>query len=274
MKIKNHRLLMDDDSPYPFVRSPNQQGKVQHEFLVFHYTSGGSAAGSISWLTDTAAKASAHVVIGRDGSITQLVPFDRVAWHAGTSSWEGFEGMNRYSLGIELDNAGRLVRRGNSWRSWFEKEYDDNEVIEAVHKYETETAGWHSYTPKQIDSAMDLSVLLMNHYQLRDVLGHEDIARGRKSDPGPAFPMANFRARLQGRKDNHPPIYKTTAVLNIRTGPGTANPTIEGSPLSSDTRIEPLTKQGSWWLVDVLDSSGPTMDMQGWVHSRYVKRSG
>ena len=153
---------------------------------------------------------SAHLVISRDGSITQLVPFDKIAWHAGRSAWKGFINLNRYSFGIELDNAGFLTRhsfppvyggdRGgkeaNRWLSWFKDEYDDSEVIEAIHKHETKPRGWHIFTPEQIAAALEVSKLLVNHYNLRDVVGHDDIAPGRKIDPGPAFPMEDFRACL------------------------------------------------------------------------------
>ena len=94
--------------------------------------SGNDADSAIRTLTGPKYKASAHLVIGRDGAITQLVPFDTVAWHAGISCWEGREGLNRLSLGIELDNAGALTRHGIRWRAWFGVEYDDEDVIEAV----------------------------------------------------------------------------------------------------------------------------------------------
>ena len=125
MKITDHRLFKDDDAPYPFVGSPNSSGDLTHEYLVMHYTAGRSAEESIKWLANAAAKASAHRVIGRDGSITQLVPFNIKAWHAGISSWEGRSGLNSYSIGIELDNAGRLTRHGSKWRAWFGEEYEE-----------------------------------------------------------------------------------------------------------------------------------------------------
>ena len=53
---------------------------------------------------------SAHLVISRTGEITQLVSFNLIAWHAGFSFWEDFVSMNRYSIGIELDNDGVLKR--------------------------------------------------------------------------------------------------------------------------------------------------------------------
>jgi len=273
MKIVNHRLFQDDEEPYPFVHSPHSGGEVVHEYLVMHYTAGQSAEGAVSWLTNPASKAAAHLVIGRDGSITQLVPFDTIAWHAGRSAWEDRVGLNRYSLGIELDNAGRLTRHGNRWRAWFGSEYRDSEVIEAVHKHETDPYGWHIYTPEQIEVALEVGSLLVTHYNLRDVVGHDDIAPRRKSDPGPAFPMHSFRARLLGRQEDKEIPYETTTHLNIRTGPGTQHPTIPGSPLPPGSRVEILDRQGSWALVDVLDVVNDIMDMQGWVHTRYLKRT-
>ena len=272
MKITRHRLINDDDTPYPFVQSPNIGGKVEHKYLVMHFTAGRSAKESVDWLANPAAKASAHLVIGRDGGITQLVPFDRVAWHAGASSWEGLQGLNQYSLGIELDNAGRLTRVGNRWRAWFGAEVDDSQVLEAVHKHESAPSGWHVYTPEQIAAALAVAGLLVERYALRDVVGHEDIAPGRKSDPGPAFPMASFRARLLGRAEDQATVYETTTELNIRSGPGSQHPTLPGSPLPNKTRVQVLSIQGSWWLVDVCDEPGQPGDLEGWVHSRYLTR--
>ena len=274
MKIKAHRLCHDDGSPYPFRRSPNTGGKVEHEFLVMHYTAGESAESSIDYLTKKIAKASAHVVIGRDGKITQLVPFDIVAWHAGTSSWEGYDGLNHYSLGIELDNAGPLTRQGNRWKAWFGTTYGDDDVIEAVHKHETHSRGWHTFTPIQIEAALELGDLLVNFYELRDVVGHDDIAPGRKIDPGPAFPLESFRKRLLGRQDDELEKYVTATVLNIRSGPGTQYDQLSGSPLPAGTKVEILRQDGLWRFVDVLDEVSGIMDMQGWVHGRYLRRVG
>ena len=272
MKIIDHRLFKDDDTPYPFVESPNVGGDVQHEYLVMHYTAGRDAEGAVSWLTNPVAQASAHLVIGRDASIAQLVPFDTVAWHAGVSVWEGRVGLNRYSIGIELDNAGRLVRHGSQWRAWFGVEYDDSEVIEAVHKNEMEPCDWHIYAPEQIEVALEVASLLVAEYDLFDVIGHDDIAPGRKSDPGPASPMQSFRARVLGRRADEDVQLETIAVLNIRTGPGTQHQTIPGSPLPVDTRVEIVGRRGSWALVDVLGVVNDVMDVQGWVHTRYIRR--
>lgn len=274
MKIASHRLVNDDGSHCRFQASPNISGPLSAEYLVMHFTAGSSAESSINSLCDKNAKASAHLVIGRDGGVTQLVPFNRVAWHAGVSRWEGHEGMNQHSIGIELDNAGRLTRVGNQWQSWFKKIYPDNEVLVANHKQDapgTPPSGWHAYTEPQIAAALDVAALLVQKYALRDVIGHEDIAPGRKTDPGPDFPMASFRSRLFGRADDLAEICVTSTVLNIRQGPGTAFAALPASPLPDETKVEVQEKQGNWWRVQVLDAINGDMDIEGWVHSRFLR---
>ena len=145
--------------------------------------------------------------------------------------------------------------------------------VNPIHENEDSPAGWHLYPPEQLEAAWSLGTLLVNRYDLEDVLGHDDIAPQRKVDPGPAFPMASFRARIFGRAEDEPDRYETTANLNIRTGPGTEHQTLPGSPLPEGTQVEVLDSQGSWRFVDVLDTIDGLMDIQGWVHGRYLKRA-
>ena len=276
MKILDHRLVKDDGTPYPFVKTPNVGGKVVHRYLVMHYTAGASAKESIGWLANKKAGASAHVVIGRDGTITQMVPFDRVAWHAGKSEWEGVVGLNSHSLGIELDNAGKLKRTEGRWRAVYGGVIPDADVTEAVHKNEKEEGivrGWHEYPPKQLDAALELAALLVSHYGLKDVIGHDDIAPGRKQDPGPAFPMESFRARaMGGRQDDVPAVFEVKEELNIRRGPGSEHPRIHGGPLPPGTRVQVLEESGGWRRVDVLGTVNGVDGVQGWVSARFLTR--
>jgi len=272
MKISNGRLLHDDGAGFDYRESPNRSGVLKPKYLVMHYTAGRSASSSINWLTNKDAKASAHLVIGRDGGITQLVPFNRIAWHAGASQWEGLGGMNSHSIGIELDNAGILTRQGTVWKSWFGAEYDEHNVVEAVHKNETKTRGWHVYTEKQIGAALSVARLLVKHYKLKDVIGHDDIAPRRKQDPGPAFPMENFRAAVMGRRETAPDTYVTITNLNIRSGPGQTFDKLKDTALPPDTKLVLHRREGEWCFVDVLDAEGRP-DLSGWVHGAYIRRA-
>lgn len=277
MKIINHRLFQDDGTPFPFIATPNMGGELKASYLVMHYTAGPSADHSIKWLINPTAKASAHLVIGRDGSVTQLVPFNRVAWHAGQSSWQGLVGMNQYSIGIEMDNAGTLNKVGDQYQAWFGTSYPADQVIEATHKSEKVKRAWHLYTPEQLFAALEVGSLIVQTYGLKDVIGHEDIAPRRKFDPGPAFPMASFHSRIFGRADDQaaPTVaYRTKVNLHIRTGPGSQYAPLPNSPLPAGTRLQAIDDSNSDWLkVHVLDTIQGAMDMQGWVSKQFVVRS-
>lgn len=269
MKVQRHRLIGDEGQPVRFETSPNKGGTFAPDYLVMHYTAGSSAEGSLSHMLNPSAKASAHLLIGRDGGIVQLVPFNRVAWHAGRSRWNGLEGMNQHSIGIELDNAGKLERQGGEWRAWFGRSYPDAEVMVAAHKNEAVERGWQLYTEAQLTAAVEAARALVGHYGLRDVLGHDDIAPGRKQDPGPAFPMENFRASILGRRDDEPERFVTRTGLNIREGPGTAYVKLREEPLARGTALVLQSRQGVWCCVEVLDGDGEP-DLTGWVHGDYI----
>lgn len=105
-------------------------------------------------------RVSAHFLIRRDGELIQFVPCTMRAWHAGVSSWQGRERCNDYSLGIELEGTDHTP-----------------------------------YTEAQYLALTDLLRLLRQHYPIEAVVGHSDIAPGRKTDPGPCFKWE----RLAGR---------------------------------------------------------------------------
>lgn len=284
MHIDKHRLVNDTigEASVTFHESPNHGGSFKPRFLVMHYTAGHTAQSSAAWLCNPAAKASAHLVIGKDGAIIQLVPFNIVAWHAGVSRWMGDEGelvgMNKYAIGIELDNPGRLVRSGAGWRSLsLGINYPFDDGIEATHKHETQPSAWHIYPQAQLEMAFTVASLLFETYSLEDIVGHDDIAPMRKSDPGPAFPTTSFRGRLLGRSDDGPAVrsrFTTLTALNLRVGPGAQYATVINQPLPRGTAVAAIASEGGWRQVDVLDSAGDATEIQGWVNGRYLTAAG
>ncbi|MDB4951712.1 MAG: N-acetylmuramyl-L-alanine amidase, negative regulator of AmpC, AmpD [Gemmatimonadetes bacterium] len=288
MKIVNHLLVHDDGTPYRFVKTPNVgSGELKPRYLVMHFTAGGSAQESIGWLANPAAKASAHIVIAKDGTVTQMVPFNRVAWHAGQSTWEGIVGLNSSSIGIELDNAGRLTHKGGVWVADGGSRFTDDQVIQAVHKNEKTSSGWPKYPQVQLDVARELATLLVRIYRMGEVIGHEDISPGRKVDPGPAFPMADFRAQVMaaaagGAAPAAQPapaiptapgawVYSATANLNVRTGPGKENPLVPGSPVPAGTLLDVTATSGDWMQVAVQGTVNGVA-VRGWAAAQFLKR--
>ncbi|MEM7301958.1 MAG: N-acetylmuramoyl-L-alanine amidase [Pseudomonadota bacterium] len=186
--IKNHRLFQNGKQ-VDYKPTPNKGSTITPEWLVMHYTAGGSYNGAINWLVNPAAQASAHLVIGFDGEITQLAPFNVKTWHAGKSFWKGIHFLNKNTIGIELVNKGFNVGAGDDF-------------IEARHKNGGPIRKWQTYPQVQIDISAQIAVALKDKYDLSEVLGHDDISPGRKSDPGPAFDMDQFRGRMFGRNED------------------------------------------------------------------------
>src|SRR5258707_11727569 len=115
MKITEHLLQGEGVT---FADTNNKGGPITPLYLVIHYTAGRDGESSVQHFRDPSANASTHLVIGRDGRIWQLVPFNRMAWHTGVSAWGGLQGMNSSTIGIELDNAGKLFAVGDKYQAW------------------------------------------------------------------------------------------------------------------------------------------------------------
>ena len=183
--IVNHRLMGDGVVHLACVK--NTRKLEGPDMIVLHYTAGTSAESSSIFLTRPDVSASAHLVIGRKGEVFQLVPFHIEAWHAGKSWYAGRGGLNRYSIGIELDNLGKLRFSGDLFVAECGRVVLPDEVY-------TDCSGdhptyWHRYTERQIRVLQEIFSLLEETYPIRDVVGHSVITP-RKIDPGPALEFA------------------------------------------------------------------------------------
>lgn len=273
MKIKNHILIGDF---VDFRDTPNKSGKFKTglpDTIIIHYTSGSSRMSSVNTLCNPRTKASAHLVIGRDGKITQLVPFNTVAWHAGESAFGNRSGLNNYSIGIEIDNAGILTKSGETYSSWFGKIYSPEDVMSGIHRNRTKTEYWHRYTEWQIEICRAICDMLISTYGVKTILGHEEISPGRKIDPGPAFPLDKFREMLleTDRSSDQPiqeevPLKDVMSVkassLNIRSLPDATSQTV-ANPLPKGQKVNVISEQNGWVKVK--------LEVEGWVKREYLE---
>lgn len=183
----------------PFVKSPNHGGALKPRFIVIHDTASGlKADGDIAWLTNPAAKVSAHVVVSRQGKITQLVPFNVVAWHAGQSQWKGLKFMNSYAVGIEIDNPGKLQKVSDGVYKneicTIDTNKDQSLKVEYA-KTNAHGAGyWLHYSPEQIAAVTDLCAALAETFKIEDIITHWMISPGRKIDANPLYPLDQLKA--------------------------------------------------------------------------------
>ena len=280
MKIAKHLLQGDANRKVVQGTTPNQGGPYASglpDTIIIHFTAGRDAKSAIKTLTDPKVKASAHLVVGRDGSITQLVPFNTIAWHAGKSAYDGRIGLNEYSIGIEIDNAGRLEKQGEKFFSWFGREYAAADVYEGVHRNESAPTLWHRYQEQDIETVREICAALIQAYPIKQILGHEEIAPGRKTDPGPAFPLDRLREKLLAadRHENEapvPPAVKplgngvvTASTLNIRKDPLASAPKA-ADPLPRGTAVRILDRKPGWLYV--------AAECRGWVSADFIKEPG
>ncbi len=173
----------------PVIREPIPGGAVMsiRRFLVIHFTAGATGMSSINYWRDLANGVCAHFVIERDGIIIQCRPCNRTAGHAGASRWQHkgitYHGINSCSIGIELANGGAA----------YPEKFSSLKPTAASHKHGGPVKSWETYPMAQLEACRRLATTLCDRYNLDDVIGHEDISPGRKTDPGPAFPMAALR---------------------------------------------------------------------------------
>ena len=236
-RVKNHRLRAGS-SNVKFVGSPNIGGELKPKFLVIHYTASGPDADIARYFSQETANVSAHLVVRRDGSVTQCVPFNVVAWHAGKSQWTDksgarFSGLNTDAIGIEIENWGPINKAADGWISWTGAAVDGSKVIEARHKFGMPDCGWEVYTPAQLEAEVAAARAICAEYAIEDIVGHDDIAPGRKSDPGPAWDMEAFKAKVRGEAENGGAI----SGLNIRCGAGASFALVRPTPLPDGTKV-------------------------------------
>lgn len=162
-------------------------------YVIIHFTAQDSAAQTLKTFTTVSTQVSAHYVIGRDGHVYHMLNDYLRAWQAGVSRWGSITDMNSCSIGIELDNNGN-----------------------------------EPFAPAQINSLLALLAKLKKAYNIptSNFIGHQDIAPGRKPDPGPYFPWQILAQHGFG--------YWSDDVLEL--APDNFNPVIALQLMGYDTR--------------------------------------
>jgi len=155
--------------------STTKRIKKKIKYIIIHYTGMKNELSALNRLTDYKSKVSAHYFIKKNGKILNLVPDLYEAWHAGISNWKNIQSLNRYSIGVEIQNSGH--------ENFYEK-----------------------FSDKQIKSLKKLLRFLTARYRVnrKNILGHSDIAPDRKKDPGEKFPwkeLAKLKLALWHKLD-------------------------------------------------------------------------
>lgn len=282
MTIHNHKI-----EGIPFRQAKSMGGTITPEIVILHDTASRLTKGSAAQYLRTASNVSVHFVIERDGTTEQQVPLNRAAWHAGRSSFNGREGCNGFSIGIEIVNPGIMtaVRSyTDTARAWWGEVFDaDDYPLEAISTPEHGRGVWMDYTPEQIEAVENLLRVLFDGIPtLTDITTHWYVSPGRKVDPNPLFPLEQIRARIFGRDDPADIVADAETAeaqgavrirtagsnLNMRRWPS-FNPNVIGSIPNGE--VVPLLGRG--------DPTGPAKGWdkvlydgrEGWVLARYTE---
>lgn len=277
MKVKNHFL-----EGVAVRRSPNIGNFITPIGVIMHYTAGYTAESAISTLCNPAAKVSAHLVIDTDGTITQLVPFNRAAWHAGPSKLGGRSGCNNFTIGFEFVNPGffRLSKTGEVM-DWEGKRAIPKATLDRYdlslrapnRKIGGGTFIWPAYTKAQITAGLEAFNAITDAYEISLLAGHEDIdTRGWKTDPGPAFPMGVFKDALHGgsdRSDGAKPATSrflvNTPRLNVRAAPNSSGAIL--TTLAGGSEVVVLEDLGAWSHVEYAPGK------RGYLSDQYLRKA-
>lgn len=184
------------------------------EGAIVHWTSGWSRDGekgtsakkraeeAIKW---GAKQGYAYFAIGEDGSIIQSLPLNRWGHHAGSSSWPSLgSSVSQYLVGIEVCNAGKLKKISDGvYESWFGARFNESEVRYSKKVGNIAEGYYHKYSEAQEKALVQLLKWLKSNnpsvFNFDLVLGHDEVAPARKTDPGASLSMTmpEFRAKLK-----------------------------------------------------------------------------
>lgn len=192
-------------------------------------------------------RVSSHFLVDTDGTANQLVPLDRIAWHAGKSSWNGTSGCNNFTIGIEMVNIGPVI----NGKDVYGRSYNGFKVQSKFGPWNE----WAPYPIAQVDAVVRLCQKIVAAIPtIKEIICHSDISPGRKFDCGPAFPLAEVRQKVFGRSYTK----VGDSILNLRSSE-LAGPVI--AEMKPGCHVKILEQNGVWCKVQ----------LEGWCHSNYLK---
>lgn len=155
------------DAVLPSPNHGDRAGNRAADCIILHYTGMADGQSALDWLRNPKSQVSAHYFLWENGSIAQLVPEHRRAWHAGKSVWRGETDVNSASIGIEIVHPGH-----------------DLSVPGPL------PPPGPAYPEAQIAALIRLlsDIVARRRLDAARILAHSDVAPGRKIDPGEGFP--------------------------------------------------------------------------------------
>lgn len=241
--------------------TPKMGGSLLPRYIVLHASGSTTLETALSLIADTSLTYSMHLVVDRDGSVVQCVPFMEQAWHCGKSRWGFIKGLNSHAIGIEMINAGRLRQVGGRYRTWWGTKVPPGDVY--VHD---DDSVWHAYTETQILTVLEICRALCAYYPIDGVMGRDEVCTAQVLGPGPAFPMQAFQDLFGNRADDAYSAYITVQPTPMHVAPDLRSPLVDMPLLMDSVVTQEGDAPGGWVMVICHEYDGQPADtICGWV---------
>ena len=205
-----------------------------------------------------------HVLIDRDGLVTQFIPFNQQLPTTISGSWDGLKDLTSRSIILTFVNHGRLQKQNEQFVAADGVALDKTDVFTGIHQNEESLSYWQKFTDSQIAVAEKIIHCLTSAYQVKYILGYEEVCPGLQTDPGPAFPLEIIRRKVmkdQVREVGNVPNFKNISdqidlSTILRNG-------AQDLKTDRNARIVNIRrKNGGWYKVNI--------DLGGFIKEEWV----
>ena len=270
MNIVDNKFVTGEFGNFNFRFEPSPNVKPQApgiaRTLILHATEGKNVGGAVSTFMlkpvkdDGRTGLSIHLVLGKDGKeVVQMVSFDKGAVHAAE--------FNSKSIGIELDYPGDLRESGSDYK--LRSNYAPDKYIYASALNDSHFLYWPLYPNEQLDALLEIARTLIANYNITDVAGHEELASYKK-DPGPAFPIVQFRERL-GVKGRSIVLQEIVHPVHARNHFHKDAPLLSVPEIPAGTQVTVINEATDASLISVIDTIDGNTWIVGWVDKDAVR---
>jgi N-acetyl-anhydromuramyl-L-alanine amidase AmpD len=282
----DHLLVTQDNRRIKFMaaheKNFNPNSNLDPRYVIIHFTTGTNMMQTVHTFLNPESGVSSHLLVGREGRVVQFVPFNKIAFHAGQSTWEGETNLNRFAIGIEVDNAGflRTTPKGFKRKN---KLIPIEQVKSKKHWKEDFVRPWQTFTDEQVQVVRKIVQALREQYPtIQEIVGHDMVNLVNRLDPGPFYPLGELREAILGSPQ--PPIVAYQALdpadenkqefpiyRNFGNRPPHVVPHPDFGELPEKSTVRVKQVYEAWTLVVVKEcTKGSLVDKVGWVLSNTI----
>lgn len=273
MELVNHSLILTNQLTYEVADSGNgeavaiaeRQPEVMESVDMILIKSGtNQLTHNTGYINGNNVESHAHILINRDGLVSQFIPFNEKIAHPIEGSWEGIKDLASKSVTIMFENYGRLVKQGEDYVSACGHTIETTDVFTGIHQNEESLSYWQKFTESQIQLAEKIIRCLSSAYQVKYILGYEEVCPGLQTDPGPAFPLEIMRRKIM--KGNFINQSERPSMINIAEQVDLSSiinsQHIDDAHRKDAKIVNIRRKSGGWYKVNI--------DLGGFIKEEWV----